>query len=167
MIDRDFGELKSGILHLSDHFYADHAAVIFQLNLIKNRHADQSEITIHISYLKTEQKVHNPMIRFSDNFSVEPVGPADFISIDNIYPVLHFWQKLCDFRDIILKISVCIKQKFFCCRRKTGLKRAAVTFVFFMINDFQAIIFLFQFTEYSPAVIRAAIIDHQDFVVFG
>ena len=140
---------------------------MIQLNMTEYLTAYQPKITIYIPDMEIEQQAHEPKIDRPNNFPVQGIGAINFVAVDNIDSVLHHGGPLPEFEDVILSGAIGIEYQIFGRIIETGFQSAAVSAVLLMKNQIQVRVLRLEFRQQFPAVVGAAVVYDQDFVIIS
>ena len=127
MTDRDLHHLKPGIIELSGHFHADDAARGFERDDIEDTPANQAEVAVHVANRQREGKAHCPAIRGADPDPIPGVGAFHLVAVDEIDVGTELSQKVVDFADIVLSVSVGIEDQILSGIREAGDERGSIS----------------------------------------
>jgi hypothetical protein len=135
MTDRNFSHSESRDIEFPRHFHADDAAPRLESNSLEYVSAEQTEVAIHISNREAKRESHRAPVHLSDNDAVPRVGAFYFEAIHQVDIRTEFGKKIVNLADIVLPITVGIKDEIFCRVGETGNERSSITAVGFVVND--------------------------------
>src|SRR5262249_22743816 len=118
------GEAQTGVLKAPDHLDADRSAGRSEPHSVVAGATHQPEITIDVSNLYSEREPDDPAINVTNDDAVQRVRAADFVSIHHIHIIDHKGNELLQLSDVVLRVSVGVKDPFFCSALEPRSQRA-------------------------------------------
>ena len=134
MADRDLHHLQPRSIELSCHLHADHAACGLQRDDFENATANQAEIAIHVANRQPEGKAHCSAIRRPDPDPVPGIGAFHLVSVNEIDVWPELSQKVVDFANVILSVSVGIEDQILSGIPETGNESGSISKILRMVD---------------------------------
>jgi hypothetical protein len=142
------------VLKLFHHLYADHAAIVRELDLLEETPSEESEIAVDILDVQPEQEAHKALIDGTNDNPVPGVRPADLVPVYRINATPECLQQQRQFFDIILAIPIGIENQIFGAIRETGNKSGAISSIDSMMNDLEKRVFMCQSVQQFACSVR-------------
>src|SRR3989344_2227352 len=111
MRNRYFYKFESRILKFFYHFNSDNTAKMFKLYFFKYLFSNKPKIAINVTNFNSKKEFYTKVVNIANHYSVPWVMSFYFIPLNDIYIPVNFVNKSSNFRNIILRIPICIKYK--------------------------------------------------------
>src|SRR5579871_121461 len=162
----DFDNFPGTQLDFADQFDTDGSGVRFQTQLLQKLAPNQPEVAIDVAQANPEQQAGKAIVDAADADAVPRVVPLELVAVHQAYTGSQFFEQQRQFADVILAVTIGIKDQFFGGCGKAAAQRGPIAAVNGVLDDpHPRAIFGGQSAQDRACFILAAIVDYDHFEI--